>query len=324
MCHPGKAGSNSVGLLMPERKLLHILRGYCCPVCAPNQYRGMAVSMRGPRAENQDNYLLVQPGGQAEWLVNEQLESRRITGWGNQWWRLLVADGMGGHRNGREVSEALVQLALEIRPVWEVSVLRQTLNHLHQQLLARFGQQHDQHSPGATLVWVDVHVSGLVMLAHVGDSRLYQWREGRQAWRQVTHDHTWQEFAWRVDAEAGSPLPQEKGLAQAMGYGSYGVLANTDGARFPAFSPQLHLELAEEMLPHARAHADVTRLSLPPGDALLLSTDGLWATPGRDVPSLPSLNELDSSASLDTLAEDALAAGGRDNTTVVLLRPYAS
>lgn len=307
---------------MPEPRLLHILRGYCCPVCSSNQYQGMAVSVRGPRAENQDNYLLVQPGGKAEYLLNEQAESRRITGWGKQWWRLLVADGMGGHRNGREVSEALVQLALAVRPVWDTSTLRHTLNALHQQLQARFGQLHDQHSPGTTLVWADVHVSGLVMLAHVGDSRLYHWQAVRQTWRQVTHDHTRQEFAWRTDAEAAGRSPaQEKGLAQAIGYGSYGVLPNTGGECLPAFSPRIRLDLAEEMLPHAHTHADVTRLSLQRGDALLLSTDGLWATPGQDTPALPPLAALDSPPSLDKLTRDILAAGGQDNTTAVLFKP---
>lgn len=286
----------------------------------------MAVSMRGPRAENQDNYLLIQPGGRAEYLLHEQAETRHIPGWGKQWWRLLLADGMGGHHNGREISETMIQLALDIKPVWEPGTLRQKLYTLHQQLRESFAQQHEQHSPGTTLVWVDVHISGLAVMAHVGDSRLYHWSAIQRTWRQATHDHTYQEFDWRVntaspDSQSATSRP---GLAQAMGYGSYGLLVDADGQRSPMFSPHLRLDLAQEMLPHARSHADIMRLRLQAGDALLLASDGLWATPQQTEPLLPPLNMLDTATGLDKLVWDTLAAEGRDNTTAVLLRPLKS
>lgn len=282
--------------------------------------------MRGPRTENQDNYLLIQPGGKAEYLLNEQAETRHLPGWGKQWWRLLVADGMGGHRNGREISEALVQLALDIPPVWKTGVLRQILYGLHQQLRDRFGQQHERHNPGTTLVWVDVHVSGLAMLAHVGDSRLYHWVAARQIWLPATYDHTYQEFGWRADAQAPDNLPMTPGqnLAQAMGYGSYGLQTAAEGQEPPLFSPHLRLDLAAEMLPHARSHADVACLHLCAGDALLLASDGLWAIPHQAEPALPALEQIDTATGLDKLVWDALAAEGRDNTTAVLFRPLKS
>lgn len=314
---------------MAGRNLFQPLRDWLFPAFDSGYCQQLAISMKGPRQENQDNYLLLAPGGGGECLSNGQTQPLQMTHWSEQWYRLAVADGMGGHQHGREIAEALVQALPNIKPQKNPALLREAVYGLHRQLLQQFATN-DDHSPGTTLTLVDIHISGLVLVAHVGDSRLYHWKRGnggQRCWQQLTHDHTQEEFDWRsLQGEEAlywhtpNPTDKQHTVAQAMGYGSYGLLANAQGHRPLQFSDDLRLDLAEELPPHAQGHADVFSLRLQPGDALLLASDGLWAMPGKDSPRLPVPTELGSSDALGKLVWDALAADGSDNTTAVLFR----
>lgn len=312
---------------MPERFAKPSWFSQLFPVFGCKHYQGLVTSQRGPRPENQDNYLLIKSGGEAHYLLDEQPQSRTIKGWGKHWWRLLVADGMGGHRDGRQISEALVQQALNVRPQYDPIHLREQVFKLHAALQQQFRKEGDRHNPGSTLLWVDVHVSGLATIAHVGDSRLFHWSATDEEWQQLTHDHTQQEFDWRSADTAyvmgQEPTGKQHGLAQAVGYGSFGLLTNADGHRPLEFSTALRLDLVAELPPHASDHADVFSLQLQKGDALLLASDGLWSAPEQvGEPQLPPPQELVSATALDKLVWDILAADGRDNTTVVMLNTF--
>lgn len=69
---------------------------------------------------------------------------------------------------------------------------------------------------------------------------------------------------------------------------------------------------AEELEPEVGYH------SLYPGDIVLLSTDGLHAAVSED--TIEKCLDVHGVGALDALIDAALAAGGRDNVTVVLLQ----
>jgi protein phosphatase len=65
-------------------------------------------------------------------------------------------------------------------------------------------------------------------------------------------------------------------------------------------------------------------LEIEPGDVLLLCTDGLTKHLSDAEIAVVLGNGTDADASCHTLLERALAAGGRDNVTVVVARALAS
>lgn len=96
---------------------------------------------------------------------------------------------------------------------------------------------------------------GKTLLVHVGDSRHLQ-AAGTEALQKITWDHHTAEFDWR---EASSqqidlaPINEQHAykLAQAMGFGSYWLIAQA-GQRLRQLSPQLRLDLAEDLNPVAQ------------------------------------------------------------------------
>ena len=324
-----RIGYISINKLMLKLGIFQNLRDWLRPAFGITACQYFAASMKGPRKENQDNYLMLSPEGIGECLSNGQVKLLAIPQWDKQWYRFAVADGMGGHQQGREIAEALVLALPTIKPQPDPLILRAALYELHRQLMRDFATD-DDHSPGTTLTLVDLHLSGSAVVAHVGDSRLYHWKKGNGSnryWQQLTHDHTQAEFEWRSSQheecsywQQPTATDKQHAVAQAVGYGSYGLLTDTNGHRPLQFSDELRLDVIQDLPPHAQQHADIFALRLQPGDALLLATDGLWAMPDADCPHLPSPNTFDNQAALEKLIWDALAANGRDNTTAVLCR----
>ncbi len=61
-----------------------------------------------PRLENQDNFLLIDATGKAQFLREQERQQHLVAGWPAGHVRLAVLDGMGGHGRGREAAEAVV------------------------------------------------------------------------------------------------------------------------------------------------------------------------------------------------------------------------
>ena len=282
-----------------------------------------AVSLQGRRPENQDNYLLLQPLAEsalAQMLVDGTVHESAIADWPARRVKLALFDGMGGHRGGREIAEAAVKAVAESPAQHDPAGLRQTIQQIHALLGQRFPGI-DRDSPGTTLVWVELDLdSGCGLLAHVGDSRAY--RLAQEQWSALTHDHTIAEFNWR-DGELDDQRYQEarrmgsQRLAQAMGYGSWGVLADARGVKPFRRCTRLRLDLPKELPPAIQHHADVQALQLQPGEVLLLASDGLWdQQPGgrwQGPTCLPATTD-----AAKRIADTALQAGSMDNITVVL------
>lgn len=129
------------------------------------------------------------------------------------------------------------------------------------------------------------------LVAHVGDSRAYLWREG--ALTRLTADHSWVEEQMalgELSAEEARTHPWRNLVTRALGGG-----------------------------PDPRV--DLTPLALEPGDRVLLCSDGL-TTPLPDetiAGILASAARSDAEALCRILTDAANAAGGPDNITVAIV-----
>ncbi|MBU0500069.1 MAG: protein phosphatase 2C domain-containing protein [Gammaproteobacteria bacterium] len=247
--------------------------GLRLPLLTYPRAQAAARSEQGPRAENQDNYLLIDGSGEAAWLHDGRERRERLPHWPRDHWRLCVIDGMGGHQGGRafaaEVADALRREPFSPRAEAQ---RRERLLALHQRLYDR--HHSSPESPGSTLIWIDIRPDGTLHLLHVGDSRAWHWRDG--IWQPLTQDHTEAEFLER-DGDPPRDGAPEHAIAQALGYGSFGLLRDADGDKPARAAPGLRLDLARELPSEHQARADLRGLRLRRGDRLLLATDGIWS-----------------------------------------------
>lgn len=104
----------------------------------------------------------------------------------------VVADGMGGHAGGDVASALAIQSIAHIdRPFDTASdaaqALRSALLEANQELAETVFEHPELAGMGTTVSGL-VRVGDRLALAHIGDSRVYRWRDGELT--QVTKDHT--------------------------------------------------------------------------------------------------------------------------------------
>jgi serine/threonine protein phosphatase PrpC len=277
---------------------------------------------KGQRLENQDNYLLLTPNGTAEYLEDESPQSRQQSDWSRRYYRLAIADGMGGHKGGRAISEALIQKLLNLKPQKTPEQLRQSLDDIHNQLWRTFFS-HEEKSSGTTLIMADIYEGGDAVIANIGDSRALLWRQEIKQWQQLTYDQNLDEYDWRdgeLEDEDYHPDSKTHRLAQAVGYGSFGLLKDKQGFKPNQLSKQLRLDLAEDLPSDKRDHSDVFKIHLNKGDAILLASDGLWNVAANVPPlAIPSPLELAQENRLTQFFEQIIQNGGMDNLSAVML-----
>jgi protein phosphatase len=213
---------------------------------------------------------------------------------------LCVADGMGGHAAGQEASALAVE-TLEERLTDAGRSGRATgeamtgeLEHALRAADARLfdeAEHHPEMEGMGTTMTVACAVRSALYVAHVGDSRLYLYRDGRLL--QLTHDHT---LVMEM-VESGLLDPE-----QAARHVLRNVITNAIGG-------------TERDL-----RVEQRRVALAPGDVILLCSDGLteMVDPERIASTLAA--EPDPKAACYELVNAANAAGGRDNVTVVVAR----
>lgn len=137
------------------------------------------VTQQGLRPRNEDFVGAATPEG-------AELESKGLL--------LAVADGVGGHANGREAAEYSVRGLLAdyyaTPETWAVEKSVDTvLGAINRWLLAQSEKSRDYAGMATTLSAVVLR-GRRYYVAHVGDSRAYLWREGTL--RRLTEDHTWE------------------------------------------------------------------------------------------------------------------------------------
>ncbi|NOX21970.1 MAG: serine/threonine-protein phosphatase [Actinobacteria bacterium] len=198
-----------------------------------------------------------------------------------------VADGMGGAAAGDVASRVALAAAIEPTPDEQPDPTARVTAGNEAVLLA---EQEDtsRRGMGTTLTLGMFHPDGHVDIGHVGDSRMYLFRDGRLT--QVTDDHS---FVGEL-VRAGKLNPTE-----AMHHPRRNIVTRVLG------TPGLV--------------ADRIELHLNPGDRVLICSDGLtdMVTRGGIEAILADTDTVTDAAW--GLVEAANRAGGVDNTTVVVV-----
>ncbi|MBD8057426.1 serine/threonine-protein phosphatase [Cellulomonas sp. JH27-2] len=205
----------------------------------------------------------------------------------------VVADGMGGHEAGELASRTAVE-ALRVlgRGTPDLARARQVIRAAHARVRA-LPADDPLRRPGTTATGVVLSEhSGTPcwLVLNVGDSRTYRMAGG--VLEQVTQDHS--EVAELV--ASGVVPPQD-----AARYPRRNVVTRALGGGSETVDP------------------DVFWIPVSPGDRMLVCSDGLT----DEVPDSRIEAELkaepDPQAAADRLVEAALAAGGSDNVTVLVV-----
>lgn len=225
------------------------------------------------RAANQDAYCIDEPLGRF----------------------FIVADGMGGHAGGEEASRIAtfaIQDFLEKNWASEQDaavLLRDALLRANQHILQTQKVSPERADMGTTAVVVIFPEDQSPWCAHVGDSRLYRFRDGALA--QVTEDHTW--------------------VAQAV----RAKILTSDQVRLHPWRHVLSQCLGRDEL----NRIDIQPIDLQSGDTLLLCSDGLTEeVTDEAIAQLLKVNPVCDGAA-EALVSEAKANGGQDNITVVLV-----
>jgi protein phosphatase len=198
-----------------------------------------------------------------------------------------VADGMGGHRAG-EVASAGAIRTLQKEAGHDTDSLVAAVQSANRAVHAEASANPDLSGMGTTITAM-MTTNDAAQIVHVGDSRAYLLREGRL--RRLTQDHTVVDRLARegkIPAEEVDRHPQRSVLERALGVG-----------------PEVDV--------------DVQLLDLRPGDRLLLCTDGLTSMLNDDEIREILLREKDPQTAAQALIDAALAAGGKDNVTAVIV-----
>lgn len=211
----------------------------------------------------------------------------------------LVADGMGGEQAGEEASAQVVETVRAAvdhffrepprRPVQIRRLLQESVIQANQDVLQIAQRAPEKRGLGSTASLLCLH-RGMFFLAQAGDSRIYLMREGRL--RQLTRDHT---VVWRLyeqgllDREELETHPDRHLLTQCIG----------------GLNP-LHVDLD-----HDRLRED---------DCFLLCSDGLTGYVDEEtISEVLQDPTLDIDGRAEKLLAMALAGGGGDNVTVLLI-----
>ncbi len=211
----------------------------------------------------------------------------------------IVADGMGGHLNGhlagRTVSRTMAESIIE--QVY-VPLLREGPQTLEQPLLDVMEEAAERANaalrpsePGAemgTTLTCALVLDQRLHLLHVGDSRAYLWCNDQL--QLLTTDHSVVkalEEVGQLTAEEAACHPDRNLL--------YRALMGND------------------------VDVDAFTVHLPPAGKLLLCSDGLWGSvPQLEISQLLR-EDLTLQDTANRLVDRAMAAGGDDNITVVLV-----
>lgn len=290
--------------------------------------RSLASPCADEAVENEDNYLLINGEGRVETLLNQKRHVGRLVDWPANHMRIAVLDGVGGHGQGRLITERIVDEIIALPAFTSQQALNKALDAVHRRIqIEFFGSA--LAPPGATLLLLEVPPSGPAFLFHVGDSRLFALH--RAGMELLTVDHSpptafalqglLGEDEWRRQVLGEN----RSAISQAFGMGS---MLNGSGGLQPGL-----IELTSERMPGFLTHLPDRRcLMLEPGKSLLMATDGLWTyqNPLRFLGGLTELmfkypDNLEEVADSIVLEHCQASRNERryDNTTFVLLKARA-
>ncbi len=212
-----------------------------------------------------------------------------------------VADGMGGHEGGEVASRLAIQTLTEIMvkrlllpelagepilPETPAEMFKDAIVAINAQIFDL--QQRSGSDMGTTLTAVLVR-DDQALIANVGDSRTYLWRDGQLS--QITLDHSL--VAQLVAAEMIEPHeiyshPEKSAIYRSLGH-----------------MPEVEVDIFSQ--------------ALLPGDRLLLCCDGVWEMLRDEGIEEVLLLEADPERASREIVRRSNLAGGEDNISVVIV-----
>lgn len=211
----------------------------------------------------------------------------------------VVCDGMGGAAGGEVASRSATEAFLEHLATLNeaqrtAEAITQAVEAANRRIYSRAAHEPALHGMGTTLVGLVAHGEHEVAVVHVGDSRCYQWRGGKL--RCCTQDHSLMAEQLRM-----------------------GVLTEEEVSRWP-----MRNVITRAVGSRPTVEPEVQVLPVEPGDVFLLCSDGLTRELGSpQIAEVLSKQEQSLTEKNTALLEAALAAGGRDNITTLLLEVRA-
>lgn len=206
----------------------------------------------------------------------------------------VVADGMGGHAGGDVASALAIRHLVNLDQPYES--VEQAREEIYRGILdagrelTRAVADHPELTGMGTTLSAMVRVGEQVVIAHIGDSRIYRLRDG--VLEQITSDHT---FVQRL-VDSGRITPEE-------------------AAVHPRRSVLMRVLGDVDMEPEIDTHV----LDTQPGDRWLLCSDGLSGYVNEREIAEILLTTHDPEDACDKLIQASLNEGAPDNVTAVIV-----
>lgn len=207
---------------------------------------------------------------------------------------VICCDGMGGASGGQQASSTAVEHILEYfkdgHPSPEPDIaIREAVEKAAEAVHEKAQADPRLEGMGTTCVVVVMH-NGYLFAGHIGDSRLYLWRNGEMI--RLSRDHSRVQFmveAGIITEEEAKKHPHQNFLAR--------VLGSNQQPRVELLAPPRKMQL---------------------GDRLLLCSDGLYNEVEEDVMA-EVISQNEPQAATEKLVKLANENGGNDNITVQIV-----
>lgn len=199
-----------------------------------------------------------------------------------------VADGMGGHAAGEVASEIAVNVLAELAPKdLDGAALEHAVEEANHEIIRAACDGRGREGMGTTLTACMLENERLI-IAQVGDSRAYLLHHGKL--QQLTRDHS----LMADMIEAGQLTPEE-----ARHHPQRSVITRALGSD-----------------PNTRP--DMYEINVETGDRLLVCSDGLSSMIEDEQIEAVMRRVPDPQRCASQLVNEAIAAGGHDNVTVIV------
>lgn len=208
----------------------------------------------------------------------------------------IVADGMGGHKAGdyasRYTIERVVASVSRCSKKEPVEIFEEAILKANELLIHDSNEDEAKQGMGTTLVACTI-IGNKMIVANIGDSRLYVINSGI---KQITRDHSLVEEMVRLG---------EMDESEAREHPKKNIITRAIGAT-------------------GTVEADYFEVDLDAADTILLCTDGL-TNMVEDQQILDIVHNYDNvEKQALTLIEAANSNGGRDNITVMIIKPFSN
>ena len=201
---------------------------------------------------------------------------------------VAVADGLGGHPGGDLASAVAIGTLHSSGAGADAASLRGAFAAAHHAVVRRGAEEPGLADMGTTLCALALEPAGRIVVANVGDSRVYRLSGGRL--EQVSWDHNWRNEYIRMGMSPESAMRMQEA----------GSLSRVIGA-FPE-----------------PCEVDVWTIEAADGDRYLLASDGLTnELPDGDIGGMLAGGDPPGPTAV-ALVEAANDRGGNDNITVIV------